>query len=210
MLAKLGNKLQPGAVDMVYEGDAAKDKEHATSNIQKFFNFITDNGVATAEDLPPADDVQEAKKSSFKPLLCALVKLGTQAPQRFSQLEEGATTLGWEQLLAAAANGATLKAQASHLLQQLINLFKKRPATQGKVIDAAPPKSPSEKPEAAVQMNGNGTEAHAVVTSSPVAEHPPSSIEVNHHHQHDESNTVVSESVVAATTPAASTAIAAQ
>ena len=42
VLAKLANKLQPGSIETVHEGDDVKDKEKQTDNINNFISFLKD------------------------------------------------------------------------------------------------------------------------------------------------------------------------
>ncbi|VDK89376.1 unnamed protein product [Onchocerca ochengi] len=49
LLAKLANRLQPGVVETVHEGDAAKDKANQTSNINGFINFVKEKAGLSEE-----------------------------------------------------------------------------------------------------------------------------------------------------------------
>ncbi|VDP15448.1 unnamed protein product [Onchocerca flexuosa] len=51
LLAKLANRLQPGVVETVHEGDAAKDKANQTSNINGFINFVKEKAGLSEEQV---------------------------------------------------------------------------------------------------------------------------------------------------------------
>lgn len=52
LLAKLANRLQPGAIETVHEGDEAKDKDKQTSNINAFINFAKEKAGLHDDQVP--------------------------------------------------------------------------------------------------------------------------------------------------------------
>ncbi|VDK40395.1 unnamed protein product [Gongylonema pulchrum] len=51
LLAKLANRLQPGSVETVHEGEAAKEKANQTSNINAFINFAKEKAGLSEEQV---------------------------------------------------------------------------------------------------------------------------------------------------------------
>ncbi|VDK71395.1 unnamed protein product [Litomosoides sigmodontis] len=49
LLAKLANRLQPGTIETIHEGEAAKDKTNQASNINAFINFAKEKAGLSEE-----------------------------------------------------------------------------------------------------------------------------------------------------------------
>uniref|UniRef100_A0A914XL80 Calponin-homology (CH) domain-containing protein n=1 Tax=Plectus sambesii TaxID=2011161 RepID=A0A914XL80_9BILA len=118
VLANLANKLQPGAIETVHEGEAAKEKANQTANLENFINFLKNNvGLSDNEVFNPAD-VQEKRKGGFGAVLSTLIKLAGKAQEQFAR-----GGLDVDYLLQIGK-----QAVQSNFIQTIINFFKKRPA----------------------------------------------------------------------------------
>lgn len=51
LLAKLANRLQPGTIETIHEGNAAKDKANQASNINAFINFAKEKAGLSEEQV---------------------------------------------------------------------------------------------------------------------------------------------------------------
>lgn len=51
LLAKLANRLQPGTIETIHEGEAAKDKTNQASNINAFINFAKEKAGLSDEQV---------------------------------------------------------------------------------------------------------------------------------------------------------------
>lgn len=66
LLAKLANRLQPGAIETVHEGEDAKDKTKQTSNINAFITFAKEKaGLADDQVLITCDNSLSQNLCSF-------------------------------------------------------------------------------------------------------------------------------------------------
>lgn len=121
LLAKLANRLQPGAVETVYEGDAVKVKAHQTENINAFIAFAKDKAGLADDQVFSAADLQSKGKTGYEAVFRTLMQLGTNAQHKFEQ--KGIDT---DQLVQMAS-----QAVQTNLIQTIINFFRRaRPAQQ--------------------------------------------------------------------------------
>lgn len=51
LLAKLANRLQPGSIETVHDGEAAKEKTNQESNINAFINFAKEKAGLSDEQV---------------------------------------------------------------------------------------------------------------------------------------------------------------
>jgi len=83
VLAQLANKLQPGSVESVHEGEAAADKANQTSNLQSFIDFKQKEGIAP-EQTVSVEELQGKWKTAYQSLFKTLYYTTTQAQQKFN------------------------------------------------------------------------------------------------------------------------------
>lgn len=120
LLAKLANRLQPGAIETIHEGEAAKDKANQASNINAFINFAKEKGGLSEEQIFTAADLQEKGKAGYHAVFNTLMQLGLKAQRVFKQ-----KGIDVEQLIQAAS-----QVVPTNIIQTVLNFFRRAQPTQ--------------------------------------------------------------------------------
>uniref|UniRef100_A0A915Q6C8 Calponin-homology (CH) domain-containing protein n=1 Tax=Setaria digitata TaxID=48799 RepID=A0A915Q6C8_9BILA len=120
LLAKLANRLQPGSIETIHEGDAAKDKNNQASNINAFINFVKDKVGLSEEQLFTAADLQEKGKAGYQAVFNTLMQLALKAQGIFQQ-----KGIDPEQLVQIAS-----QVVPTNLIQTVLNFFRRARPTQ--------------------------------------------------------------------------------
>ncbi|EFO20584.2 hypothetical protein LOAG_07907 [Loa loa] len=115
LLAKLANRLQPGTVETIHEGDAAKDKTNQTSNINAFINFVKEKAGLSEEQVFTAADLQEKGKAGYQAVFNTLMQLALKAQGIFEQ-----KGIDVEQLVQTAS-----QVVPTNLVQTILNFFRR-------------------------------------------------------------------------------------
>uniref|UniRef100_A0A1I7ZTX1 Calponin-homology (CH) domain-containing protein n=2 Tax=Steinernema glaseri TaxID=37863 RepID=A0A1I7ZTX1_9BILA len=85
LLAQLANKLQPGAVETVHEGEAAQQKENQQANLEGFLNFVKEKAALSDEQVFSATDLLEKGKAAYPAVFGTLARLGLVSQEKFEQ-----------------------------------------------------------------------------------------------------------------------------
>ncbi|KAK6106027.1 hypothetical protein QQG55_22605 [Brugia pahangi] len=120
LLAKLANRLQPGTIETIHEGDAAKDKANQTSNINAFINFVKEKAGLSEEQVFTAADLQEKGKAGYQAVFNTLMQLALKAQGIFEQ-----KGIDVEQLIQTAS-----QVVPTNLVQTILNFFRRAQPTQ--------------------------------------------------------------------------------
>lgn len=123
LLAKLANALQPGAVETVHEGDAAKEKENQETNINQFITFAKEKIGLPEDKVFSVEDLTTKGKAGYNNVINTLVAIATQAKEKFDK--DG---LDFESLTQIAQSVPT------NIIQVVLNFFRKaRPQSAPKI-----------------------------------------------------------------------------
>ncbi|MCP9260358.1 hypothetical protein DINM_003718 [Dirofilaria immitis] len=141
LLAKLANRLQPGTIETIHEGDAAKDKTNQTSNINAFINFVKEKlaslrsrrkqQLTEEEDgineaiIFTAADLQEKGKAGYQAVFNTLMQLALKAQSILSKRLYSSSGIDIEQLIQAAS-----QVVPTNLLQSILSFFRRAQPTQ--------------------------------------------------------------------------------
>ncbi|VBB31567.1 unnamed protein product [Acanthocheilonema viteae] len=120
LLAKLANRLQPGTIETIHEGEAAKDKTNQTSNINAFINFAKEKAGLSEEQIFTAADLQEKGKAGYQAVFNTLMQLALKAQNIFEQ-----KGIDVEQLIQAAS-----QVVPRNLIQTVLNFFRRAQPAQ--------------------------------------------------------------------------------
>ncbi|VDM47388.1 unnamed protein product [Toxocara canis] len=173
LLAKLANRLQPGAIETVHEGEDAKDKTKQTSNVNAFIAFAKDKAGLAEDQVFALEDLQCKGKAGYHSVFNTLMQLGMKAQEKFEQ--KGIDT---DQLVQVAS-----QAVQTSLIQTILNFFRRaRPAQSPKQLakeaeekERAEKVTPAEKvveeKAAAVEGGCKKVETTAGADTVPVAAH---------------------------------------
>lgn len=125
ILARLANRLQPGAAETIHEGDEAKNKTNQVSNINAFISFAKEKVGLSDEQLFTAEDLQDKGKAGYDAVVNTLMRLGMKVQEKFEQ--KGIDT---DQLVQIAS-----MATRTNLIQTILNFFRRaRPAQSPKQL----------------------------------------------------------------------------
>uniref|UniRef100_A0A915AN87 Calponin-homology (CH) domain-containing protein n=2 Tax=Parascaris univalens TaxID=6257 RepID=A0A915AN87_PARUN len=120
LLAKLANRLQPGAIEIVHEGDDAKDKTKQTSNINAFITFAKEKAGLADDQLFTLEDLQSKGKAGYQPVFNTIMQIGMKTQEKFEQ--KGIDT---DHLVQVAS-----QAVRTNLIQTILNFFRRARPTQ--------------------------------------------------------------------------------
>uniref|UniRef100_A0A0R3RU62 Calponin-homology (CH) domain-containing protein n=1 Tax=Elaeophora elaphi TaxID=1147741 RepID=A0A0R3RU62_9BILA len=120
LLAKLANRLQPGTIETIHEGEAAKDKTNQASNINAFINFAKEKAGLSEEQIFTTADLQEKGKAGYQAVFNTLMQLALKAQSIFEQ-----KGIDVEQLIQAAS-----QVVPTNLLQTILNFFRRAQPAQ--------------------------------------------------------------------------------
>ncbi|VDN04098.1 unnamed protein product [Thelazia callipaeda] len=120
LLAKLANVLEPGTVETVYEGDAAKDKVNQESNIKAFISFAKDKAGLSDDQVFTVADLQDRGKTGYNAVFNTLMQLGLKTKTTFGQ-----KGIEMEQLVQQAS-----QVVQTNLIQTILGFFRRARPTQ--------------------------------------------------------------------------------
>lgn len=120
LLAKLANRLQPGAIETVHEGEDAKDKTKQTSNINAFITFAKEKAGLADDQLFTLEDLQSKGKAGYQPVFNTIMQIGMKTQEKFEQ--KGIDT---DHLVQVAS-----QAVRTSLIQTILNFFRRARPTQ--------------------------------------------------------------------------------
>lgn len=168
VLAHLANKLSPGSVETVHEGEAAADKANQVINVQSFLNFVKEK-VALAEDqVFSVEDLQEKGKEGFDAVFNTLFHLGLQAKEKFDEVSIDA-----ERIVEEAKNASIFNFGA--IVNKLKGVF-----TSNKQVAQAEEKAaePTSVPNGTANGTSKVIEVEEQVNMTEVVPAPPSAVAV--------------------------------
>ncbi|VDK43024.1 unnamed protein product [Anisakis simplex] len=120
VLAKLANRLQPGAIETVHEGEDAKDKAKQASNINAFISFAKEKAGLTDDQVFSIEDLHSKGKAGYQSVFNTLMQLGMNAQEKFEQ--KGVDT---DQLMQVASQTVQ-----TNIVQNILNFFRRARRTQ--------------------------------------------------------------------------------
>lgn len=125
VLAHLANKLSPGSVESIHEGEAVKEKPNQVANVQAFINFVKEKAGFPEDQVFTVEDLQEKGKAGYEAVFNTLFQLAMTAHEKFNQ-----TAIDVDRVAEEAKNTIP-----QTIVQSIINFFKKvAPSSSGKQV----------------------------------------------------------------------------
>uniref|UniRef100_A0A0K0EYU7 Calponin-homology (CH) domain-containing protein n=1 Tax=Strongyloides venezuelensis TaxID=75913 RepID=A0A0K0EYU7_STRVS len=85
VLAHFANKISPGSVETVHEGENAQVKENQTSNIEGFIKFAKEKFELPEEHVFSVADIQEKGKEGYQAVFDTLTRIGMSIKDKFEK-----------------------------------------------------------------------------------------------------------------------------
>lgn len=85
VLAHFANKLCPGSIETVHEGENAQVKENQTSNIEGFIKFAKEKFELPEDQVFSAADIQEKGKEGYQAVFNTLARIGMSVKDKFEK-----------------------------------------------------------------------------------------------------------------------------
>uniref|UniRef100_A0A0N4ZZ80 Calponin-homology (CH) domain-containing protein n=1 Tax=Parastrongyloides trichosuri TaxID=131310 RepID=A0A0N4ZZ80_PARTI len=85
VLAQLANKLSPGFIENVHEGENAQVKENQTSNIEGFIKFVKEKIELAEDQVFSVADIQEKGKEGYQAVFNTLTRVGMSVKDKFEK-----------------------------------------------------------------------------------------------------------------------------
>lgn len=155
LLANLANKLSPGAIETVHEGEALKEKENQKANVEAFTSWAKTTLQAEEDKAMTPADLLEKGKAGYPAVFGTLWQLASQAKEKFDK--DGID-------IDSVVTGAG-QAMKTSLIQTILGFFKRaRPQTTQSAKQAAMEAEEKERAEAQAKEGANaGEQAEQVV-----------------------------------------------
>uniref|UniRef100_A0AC35U4D7 Calponin-homology (CH) domain-containing protein n=1 Tax=Rhabditophanes sp. KR3021 TaxID=114890 RepID=A0AC35U4D7_9BILA len=85
ILTQLANKLAPGSIETVHEGEEAATKENQTANIEAFVKFVKEKLELGEEQVFTAADIQDKGKEGYQAVFNTLARVGMAVKEKFDK-----------------------------------------------------------------------------------------------------------------------------
>uniref|UniRef100_A0A0K0E849 Calponin-homology (CH) domain-containing protein n=1 Tax=Strongyloides stercoralis TaxID=6248 RepID=A0A0K0E849_STRER len=85
VLAHLANKISPGFIETIHEGDNAQAKENQTSNIEGFIKFAKEKFELPENQVFSVADIQEKGKEGYQAVFNTLARIGMSVKDKFDK-----------------------------------------------------------------------------------------------------------------------------
>ncbi|CAJ0944550.1 unnamed protein product, partial [Mesorhabditis belari] len=155
LLASFANKLSPGAIETIHEGEALKSKENQKANAQGFIDWA--KTILPEDQVMSTEDLQEKGKQGYSAIMNTIWKIATNAKEKFEK-----ENINTEQVLESA--GLAVK---TSIIQTILNFFKRaRPQTTQSAKQAAMEQEEKERAEKSKEIEEENKIAETT-TSTP-------------------------------------------
>lgn len=85
VLAHLANKISPGSIETIHEGENAQSKENQTSNIEGFIKFAKEKFELPENHVFSVADIQEKGKEGYQAVFNTLARIGMSVKDKFEK-----------------------------------------------------------------------------------------------------------------------------
>lgn len=137
-LATLANKLSPGSIETIHEGEALKSKDNQKANLQGFIDWAKNHLELAEDQIMSPEDLLEKGKQGFNSVFGTLWQLATRSHEKF----------GKEPINVDAVTEAAGQAVKTNIIQTILNFFKRaRPQTTQSAKQAAIEQEEKERAE---------------------------------------------------------------